>query len=126
MSESHLLAEILLECSRDRVRLWRQNAGRAWGGKILYQDRSKLILSPYYAVKLGPPGMSDAGGLVSELITPEMIGQPIARYVGIETKTPTGRVTPEQRSFIAMVNEFGGRAGVARSVEDAQRILRGE
>lgn len=70
--------------------------------------------------------MSDTGGLISELVTQEMVGQLIARYVGIETKTKIGRITPEQRSFIEMVRHMGGRAGVARSVEEAIRILHGE
>ena len=123
MSESDLLAQIILAHSRGPVRLWRQNSGRGWAGKIVHQDAHKLILSPYYAIKLGPPGMSDLGGLVSVEVTESMIGQRVALYVGIEGKTPTGRMRAEQRSFIEMVREKGGRAGVARSVEEARLIL---
>lgn len=44
---------------------------------------------------------------------------------GIEVKTPKGRVGPEQEAFIEWLKSRGGRAGVARSVEDALRIANG-
>lgn len=126
MSESQLLADILLAHSRGPVRLWRQNAGRAWQGKIISQDRHRLVLSPYRAVKLGPEGLSDLGGGVSVTITEAMVGQSVMIYAGVEGKMAKGRVSPEQRSFIDTVRSMGGRAGVARSVEDARLILIGE
>lgn len=126
MSESQLLADILLGCSRGPVRLWRQNSGVAWQGKIVSQDAHRLVLSPYYAVKLAPEGTSDLGGLVSITVTEAMLGRAVAIYAGIEAKAPTGRVTPAQRSFCDMVVNSGGRAGIARSVEDARKILTGE
>lgn len=43
----------------------------------------------------------------------------------IEVKTATGRVSQDQQRFIDMVRSKGGRAGVARSVEDALRIANG-
>lgn len=44
------------------------------------------------------------------------------KFLGIEVKTPVGRVSPAQTAFIAAVRRHGGRAGVARSVEDALAI----
>ena len=44
----------------------------------------------------------------------------------IEVKTATGKPTPEQIKFINRMRELGHRAGIARSVEDAKRIMRGE
>ena len=44
------------------------------------------------------------------------------RFLGIEVKPPVGRVSPAQTAFIAAVRRHGGRAGVARSVEDALAI----
>lgn len=44
------------------------------------------------------------------------------KFLGIEVKTPVGRVSPAQSAFIAAVRRHGGRAGVARSVEDALAI----
>jgi len=125
MSESQLLADILLNCSRGSVRLWRQNSGMAWQGKIVSQDHSRLVLSPYRAIKLAPEGTSDLGGGVQVIVTEYMIGRPAFIYTGIEGKFGKGRVSPEQQQFINMIHAMGGRAGVARSVEDARRIIEG-
>jgi hypothetical protein len=47
----------------------------------------------------------------------------VAVFTSIEVKTPTGRVTPDQHSWLNMVQQAGGIAGVARSVQDAKEIL---
>ena len=44
----------------------------------------------------------------------------------IEVKTPKGRASKEQLAFIAWLRSKGGRAGIARSAEDAVRIANGE
>jgi hypothetical protein len=51
---------------------------------------------------------------------------PDGRFLAVEVKTATGRVRPEQTRFIEAVRAKGGRAGVARSTEDALRIAKGE
>ena len=48
-----------------------------------------------------------------------------ARAFYLEIKTTVGRVSPEQRAFIDAMQRRGALAGVARSVEDAQKILAG-
>jgi hypothetical protein len=126
MSESQLVAEILLNCGRANARLMRTNSGVAWGGKIVSQDHRRLVLSPYHAVKLCPEGTSDVCGWVEETITPEMVGRKVAVFVGIEGKYGRRQLTEGQRNFIQLVNAMGGRAGEARSVVEAQAILRGE
>jgi hypothetical protein len=126
MSESQLLAEILLSCSRGNARLIRTNSGVAWAGRIVSQDHRRLVLSPYHAVKLCPEGTSDLSGLVSEVITPEMVGARVAIFSGIEGKFGKRTLTEGQRAYIQMVRAMGGRAGEARSVAEAQAILRGE
>lgn len=45
---------------------------------------------------------------------------------GIEVKTKTGKVRPEQAAFIKWLRSRGGRAGIARSAEDAIKIARGD
>jgi hypothetical protein len=47
----------------------------------------------------------------------------VAVAVGIEVKTQTGRVRPEQRAFLEHMQAFGALAGVARSVEEAASIV---
>lgn len=43
----------------------------------------------------------------------------------VEVKTPTGKVRPEQLQFIDTMRALGALAGVARSVEDAVKIVEG-
>lgn len=47
---------------------------------------------------------------------------PDGRFLAVECKSGTGALSPEQRNFIAVVNQRGGRAGVARTVGDALQI----
>ena len=67
-------------------------------------------------------GPSDLIGWRSVTITPDMVGQTIAVFAAVEVKDKA-QPTPEQERFIAEVQQAGGLAGVARSVEDARRIL---
>ena len=93
------------------ARLWRNNVGAL-------KDRTGRL------VRYGLcPGSSDLIGLRSVTITPDMVGQTLAVFTAIEVKD-RGRPTPEQQAFIAMVQQAGGLAGVARSTEDARAILR--
>ena len=45
------------------------------------------------------------------------------RFVAIEVKSKTGRVSPEQVAFLADVKRAGGIALVARSLDDVRRAL---
>jgi penicillin-binding protein-related factor A (putative recombinase) len=62
--------------------------------------------SPWYR-----KGVSDILGIYRE------------KFLAIEVKSEKGRLLPEQREFIDEVNENGGIAFVARSVEDVQARL---
>jgi len=69
------------------------------------------------------PGSSDLIGWRTITITPEMVGQRVAVFASIEVKSTTGRIRQEQQQWLDAVQAAGGIAGVARSVEDAQRLL---
>lgn len=45
------------------------------------------------------------------------------RAVFIEVKNIMGRVRPEQQNFIEKMRSYGALAGIARSVEDARKII---
>ena len=45
------------------------------------------------------------------------------RAVFIDVKTETGRVRPAQVNFIQKMQVYGALAGIARSVEDARKII---
>lgn len=126
MTESSLYPQIMQAFSRGNTRLFRQQSLLAWAGKILHRTATTITLANPHAIKFGTPGIADLGGLTSVLITPEMIGQSVGVYLACEVKGLRTPTTAEQRDFIAMVRSLGGRAGIARSVEDAGRIIRGE
>jgi len=70
-------------------------------------------------------GSSDVIGWQSVEITPDMVGRRVAVFVALEAKSDTGRPTREQLAFIAAVRAAGGIAGIVRSSEDAEKLLRG-
>lgn len=120
MSETKLYADILTAHSHGRTRLMRINAGMAYQGRVLERTPGRLILSPWYPIRLAAEGVSDLLGWTQE----EFEGHDIAVFTAIEGKIK-GRLTEEQASFLTLVERMGGRAGVARSVEDAGKIIRG-
>jgi hypothetical protein len=69
-------------------------------------------------------GSADLVGWRSITITPDMVGQQLAVFTSIEVKTPTGRVRPEQHAWQRTVSAAGGIAGIARSIQDANDLLR--
>jgi hypothetical protein len=69
-------------------------------------------------------GSADLIGWRTITITPEMVGQRVAVFTSIEVKTITGHLTPAQQAWMGTVRCAGGIAGVARSVRDAEEILR--
>ena len=69
-------------------------------------------------------GSADLIGWRTVVVTPEMVGQRLAVFTSIEVKTSTGRLSPAQHAWLGVVRNAGGIAGVARSVRDAEEILR--
>ncbi len=97
------------------------------------QNNIRLALSPYavvFRVNVGsgytydgrylktgvPKGYSDLSGFRK--------GDGKAFF--IEVKTPKGKVSKEQEHFINIVKKYGAIAGVARSVDDAVKIIKEE
>lgn len=108
--EAKVQNDIRIACGAGPARLWRNNTG------ALKDATGRLVR---YGLC---PGSSDLIGLRQVTITPDMVGQQLAVFVAIEVKD-RGRLTEQQQAFITMVQQGGGMAGVARSVEDARRIL---
>ena len=48
---------------------------------------------------------------------------PRGRWLALEVKSATGRLTREQEAFLATIREQGGISGCVRSVEDVERLL---
>ena len=127
MPESPIQSKIMLDQgSRPDVRLFRNNIGNGFFGKLAHLA-GKLILTNLRRVKFGLYiGSGDLIGWKSIIITPEMIGQRIAVFTSIEVKDKYKKPTPEQNNWREAVIKFGGIAGTAWSVEDAQKIVRPE
>ena len=55
---------------------------------------------------------------------PDIIGMTrTGQFIGIECKSATGRLSAEQRAFLAKVQKGGGIAIVARSLDDVMPAL---
>jgi hypothetical protein len=126
MSEKKIQAEILNKLARGPVRLFRQNVGVAWHGREVIMkpaERMAIILDPR-PIHCGlVKGSGDLIGWRSVTITPDMVGKKVAVFSSLEVKGPHGRGTKEQRAWADAVRAGGGRAGFARSVDDARCIL---
>ena len=107
-----------------RCHLFRANVGTGWTGDVTkLPDGSIIIRNPRPFATGLPPGFSDLFGFVPVEITADMVGRTLAVFSALEIKTRTGRVTPQQSAFLKAVNDNGGKAGVARSVEDARAVI---
>lgn len=133
MTKEHdLQNEIRLHVSREQLgTLFRANVGQGWAGKVqrmhLTPDTNTILLMNPRPFSTGlPVGFPDLFGFVPVTITPDMVGQEIAVFAAVEVKQKTGRVSAKQRDMMAFLQKHGARAGVARSVDDAARILSGE
>lgn len=62
-------------------------------------------------------------GLGSVPGVPDILGIYNGRMLGIEIKAPNGRLSDHQAKFIKDINDRGGIAFVARSVDDVLREL---
>jgi hypothetical protein len=113
MSEAAIQQDIRLALgSHPGIRAFRNNCGA-------YKDpRSGRVIR--YGLHTGS---ADLIGWQSVVITEAMVGQRFARFVSIEVKTPTGRLSPEQETWQAAVQKAGGIAVVARSVDDISFLV---
>ena len=112
MTAPQIQQQIRLACSRGPVRLWRNNTG------TLRDQHGRPVTFGLAR------GSSDLIGYRTVTVTPEMVGQQVAVFTSLEVKAATGRVSAEQRQWLEVVAAAGGIAGVVRSVEDAEALLR--
>jgi hypothetical protein len=136
-AEAQIQQAVLLKCSSGPCRLFRNNVGTGWAGqamRITAANRFTIgqTLQPGdVVVRQGRPlhaglcvGSGDLIGYSTVEITPEMVGQRVAVFASVEVKGPRTRVSPEQKAFAQHIQQAGGLAGIARSVFDAEQILR--
>lgn len=116
MTETPIMQEIRLALSRGPIRLFRNNCGvlqNEYGGWVHFGLAD---------------GSGDLVGWKTETITPDMVGQRIARFISVEVKRPKGRTDKDraqkQKDWRDAVNNAGGVAIEARSVADAEAALK--
>lgn len=115
MRESTLLKHVMLALSEAGATVFRQNVGQAWAGKVTRIVPDSVRIDGARPLHAGLcVGSSDIIGWTAD-----------GRFLAIEVKTKNGRASKEQVQFIESVRRSGGVAGVARSVEDAIKILEG-
>lgn len=112
MRESVIQNQIRVELSKRGLLVFRTNAGEYWQGqRVFSKEYNQPVLINLRKVDGLPKGFSDL----------LCIGE--NRTVFIETKNETGIVRPEQIKFIDRMRSFGHTAGIARSVDEAVRII---
>ncbi len=113
MKESDIMRLIQMKASALGARLFRNNVGAL-----------QNIQGMWVKFGLGV-GTSDLIGWRTRVITTDMVGKSVAIFTAIEVKSQAGKLTAEQRDFLAAVRASGGIAIEARSVDDIVGDLSG-
>ena len=111
--ETVIQREIMIALSKEGCKVFRNETGGFWTGKVIHKDGRTVTLANAQMMQCGLcVGSSDIIGIT-----------PNGKFIAIEVKTETGRVTKEQITFINNILSSGGIAGIARSVADALELL---
>ncbi len=127
MTESELQSRIRLALGRDarHARLFRNNRGLFWAGKVLKRTSDLVVLGHPRQVEAGlVNGASDLIGWTHLIVTSEMVGHPVALFTAAEVKLGGKSVPKHQQRFLDSVTAVGGRAAALRSEDDAQALVR--
>lgn len=98
--------------SRPDVLIWRQQSGVFRS----YDDPSRIV-------RVGVPGMADAGAIVAVKITPDMVGKTVGVAVQPEFKTARGTQRDKQANWQAAVEQRGGVYALVRSDADMVKLV---
>jgi hypothetical protein len=112
MTESERIREILASLPPNE-RLFRINSGMGWAGKVIRRDSESVLIHRPRPFHAAPEGWPDLCGWTEIEITPEMVGQKIAVFTGVEVKV-TGRLNQRQRAFRDVIEGMGGMFRVER------------
>lgn len=92
--------------------VFRTNSGGFWQGRTVYsKEFHQPVLIDLRRVDGLPAGFSDL-----LFVAP-------GKVVFIETKNESGRLRPDQKNFLGRMRSMGYAAGVARSDEEAVRLI---
>lgn len=121
MSEKKIQTEIMLAASKTGATVFRNNQGQGVLGQVVKQEGTQFHIINGRRIQFGVcnPGGSDLIGWRTVTVTPDMVGKPVALFLALEVKTPTGKPTADQVNFIQAVRKAGGLAGIVRSADEA-------
>ena len=110
-TEHRVQDEIRLALSKYGIVL-RLNAGKAYGGTRIWDKKYGYILKDIRPISLCGKG------------TPDLlfIGEN-GKVAFIEVKEEKGRVREDQKCFLSVLQGYGIPSGIARSVEDALKLI---
>jgi hypothetical protein len=103
---------LLLAGQRPDTLIWRQQSG-------VFRSYD----TPDRIVRVGTPGMADAGAIVAVTITPDMVGQTIGVAVQVEFKTSTGRQSNDQKLWQLATEKRSGVYSIVKSTNDMENLL---
>jgi hypothetical protein len=106
------------------VRLFRNNTGMGWAGKVKKLGPSRVLIEDARPLHAGlVKGSSDLVGWTSRKIEPRHVGETWAVFTALEVKDGSGRLSEDQERFLRAVQRAGGIAEEVRSGEDALEAL---
>lgn len=82
-----------------------------------------VVIRQGHIVSVGFKGLSDLLGASLMTIVQDDVGKIVPVLTAVEIKAGADRLREGQPEFLAAVKKMGGRAGVARSPDDAVRIV---
>lgn len=115
--------------------LFRNDNGVGWhgqqvivvtNGQVPVARGNKILVHPQRFTYGLCPGSSDYIGWESVIVTPEMVGKPIAVFKCIEVKTEHDRLSPQQRKWNRAVRLAGGISRVWHGRGEDIEVLEGE
>jgi len=111
LSESEHQRKIFVEYnSRKNSRVFRNNVGMGWAGKVLTKKGNYTTLANARPVTFGLcKGSADLIGIKTITITPEMVGREIGQFLAVECKAKTGIQKKDQENFQALIEKLGGK-----------------
>lgn len=112
MSETSFMKDVQLRFgAQPDIRLFRNNVGR-----LQAKDGSWVQFGLCV-------GSADLIGWKSVEVTPQMVGQRVAVFVALETKSLTGPRREAQTNFLRAVNNAGGLGGLVRYEKQVCQVL---
>lgn len=111
MREHDIQNSIRLELSKYGIVL-RLNSGKFWQGKRVWSNEfNQYVLTNLRPVQGCPEG------------TPDLLFIGNNNIAFIEVKDDKGKLRDEQERFIEIVGAYGHKTGIARSINDALKII---